>query len=358
MRTKIKRIVVKIGSSVIAPAGRLDSALVASLVKDIVNVEKKGYQVIVVSSGAIACGLNKMGYKKRPSDTHSLMALSSIGQILLMDVFNEKCKKHKRACAQILLTWEDFDERERFINIGKTVDTLLAMKVIPVINENDAISYKEIRFGDNDHLSALVANLVEAEQLIILSDVEGLMDGDVVVREVSRLDEKIKTLVKQDKKVHTVGGMVTKLKAAGIAISLGVRTVIACGRRKNVLSAIVAGKEIGTVFLPLSQEKAKARKRWFAYNKKVKGKLCIDEGAADALLNKGKSLLVVGICKVEGAFVKGDTVHVVDTQGCLLGHGLVNYAAQDLQERRERKFEHEVIHRDNFLKSFEGICYY
>lgn len=355
---KKKRIVVKIGSSVIAPAGKLDSALIASLIKDIVAVEKKGWQVIVVSSGAIACGLNKMGYKLRPQDTHSLMALSSMGQILLMDIFNEKCKKHKRTCAQILLTWEDFEARERFINIGKTVDKLLEMNVIPVINENDAVSYKEIRFGDNDLLSALVANVVEAEELIMLSDVEGLLDGNTVVSEVSRLDEKIKTLIKKEKKVHTVGGMVTKLKAAGIAISLGIRTVIAPGRRRNVVSGIVAGEKIGTVFLPLSKEKARARKRWFAYSKKVKGKVFIDAGAQDALLYKGRSLLAVGICKVEGNFVKGDTVHVVDCQGCLLGYGLMNYSADEFRDLTQKKFEKEVIHRDNFLKSFEGICYY
>ncbi len=355
---KKKRLVVKIGSSVIAPGGKLDSALIASLIKDIIAVEKKGYQVIVVSSGAIACGLNKMGYKRRPHGMHSLMALSSIGQILLMDIFNEKCKKHKRTCGQILLTWEDFEERQRFINIGKTVDHLLAMSVIPVINENDVVSYEEIRFGDNDHLSVLVANLVEAEQLIMLSDVEGLMDQDAVVRKVSRLDEKIKTLIKKEKKVHTVGGMETKLKAAGIAISLGIRTVIAHGRKAHVVSGIIAGDKIGTVFLPLSQEKARARKRWFACSKRVKGKVFIDEGAQEALLNRGKSLLAVGIADVEGTFVKGDTVHVVDMQGCLLGYGLVNYSVRDLQERKKRKFEREVIHRDNFLKIFEGWCSY
>jgi len=203
-----------------------------------------------------------------------------------------------------------------------------------------------------------VANLVEAEQLIMLSDVEGLMDQDTVVREVSRLDEKIKTLIKKEKKVHTVGGMETKLKAAGIAISLGIRTVIAHGRKAHVVSGIIAGDKIGTVFFPLSQEKARARKRWFAYSKKVKGKVFVDAGAQDALLHKGRSLLAVGVSKVEGDFLKGDTVHVVDAQGCLLGYGLVNYSAEEFKNLKQKKFKKEVIHRDNFLKSFAGICYY
>ena len=179
----MKTIVVKIGSSVIAPCGKLDKALIGRLVKDIVAVEQQGYRVILVSSGAIACGLNALGYKKRPQSTHTLMAISSLGQILLMDVFNEKFNKYKKMCAQILLTWDDFDVRNRFMNIRKTLQALFSLSVIPVINENDAVSHEEIRLGDNDCISARVADLIEADTLIMLSDVPGLLKNGAVVQD-------------------------------------------------------------------------------------------------------------------------------------------------------------------------------
>ncbi|MCK4912561.1 MAG: glutamate 5-kinase, partial [Candidatus Omnitrophica bacterium] len=192
-----KKIVVKIGSSVIAPKGKLDSSLVLQLVKDILLVEKKGYKVILVSSGAIACGLNQLKLKKRPKSIHTLMAISSLGQIILMDMFNNKFKKYKRNCAQILLTWDDFDIRQRYINISKTIVELLAINIIPIINENDVVSHEEIGIGDNDRLSAKVSDLIGAQQLIILSDIEGLLDGKRLVKEVARIDNNIRALVKK-----------------------------------------------------------------------------------------------------------------------------------------------------------------
>lgn len=342
----MRKIVVKIGSSVIAPKGKLDTPLINRIVKDILRVEKKGFRVILVSSGAIASGLKALGYDKRPSDIYTLMAISSFGQIILMDIFNNSFKRYRRKCAQILLTWEDFDIRDRFMNVRKTIDKLLEMNIIPVINENDAVSHQEIRFGDNDNLSARVAVLVEAEELIILSDVEGLLDGKFLVKEVPRIDARIISLARKEDKTYTSGGMSTKLKAAEIATSSGIKTVIACGYKKEVISCILREEPLGTLFLP-SQRKEKARKKWIA-SKKIKGRLYIDEGAKEALLNRGKSLLNVGIIDVEGNFKKGDAVAIVDRQGVILGCGLTHYAFEELKGLEKKRLEKEVVHRDNF----------
>lgn len=348
----IKKIIVKIGSSVIAPGGHLDSALVSKIVKDILNAENQGVKVILVSSGAAACGLTNLGYKRRPQDIHSLMAISSVGQILLMDVFNAKFKRYGRKCAQMLFTWDDFEDRKRFKNMSKIIDKLLSMNIIPVINANDAISHEEIRFGDNDRLSARVADLVSAEQLIILSDVEGLLKEDKVVDVVHKIDSEIEALVKIEDKIYTSGGMHTKLEAAEIASFSGIMTRIAYGREKNIINRIITGEALGTLFIP-SKKIEKARKRWIAFSKKIKGTIHIDDGAKDALMNKGKSLLGVGILKIEGDFKKDDAVNVTDTQGTILGRGLVNYGFNELN-LREKKLEKEVVHRDNFVNAVDG----
>ena len=356
MAKQAKKVVVKIGSSVIAPGGKLDSALITKIVEDILRVEKKGYKVVLVSSGAIACGLNCLGHKRRPNDTYALMAISSLGQIALMDVFNNKFKKYKRKCAQILLTWDDFDNRKRYMNIRKTIDKILSMGAIPVINENDVTSYDEIRFGDNDRLSALVADLIGASELIMLSDVEGLLRGDKLVKEVFKIDKKIASLAREEDKTHTSGGMLTKLEAARIATSSGIRTTIACGRKKQVISKALGGQPVGTIFFACS-DKEGAKKRWIASSKNIKGSLAIDEGAKNALLCKGRSLLNVGVTEVEGPFKEGDAVRVLDENGNFIGCGVVNYSYQDLKQAKKKRLQKEVIHRDNFVKSDEDWCY-
>ena len=352
----MKKIVVKIGSSVIASKGKLDSGLASRLVKDILSVEREGYKVILVSSGAIACGLNQLKLKKRPEDMHTLMAISSLGQIILMDVFNAKFKKHKRTCAQILLTWDDFDNRKRYMNIRKTIEELLTLGAIPIINENDVVSHEEIGIGDNDRLSAFVADLIGAEQLIILSDIEGLLDGERLVKEVVQINDKIKALVKKQDKAHTKGGMDTKLEAATKANLSGIRTIIANGRKKDVISRIIKGDGIGTLFLPC-QKIEKSRKRWID-SKQIKGTITIDDGAKEALLNKGKSLLAVGITEFTSGFNKGDAVIVIDKEEVALGCGLVNYSSEDLKKSKSKRFEKEVIHRDNFVKVVQGWSYH
>ena len=354
MAKEAEKIVVKIGSSVIAPKGKLDSNLVSRLVKDILSVEREGYKVILVSSGAIACGLNQLKLNKRPKEMLTLMAISSLGQIALMDIFNTKFKKHKRICAQVLLTWDDFDNRKRFMNIRKTIEKLLVISAIPIINENDVVSCEEIGIGDNDRLSAFVADLIGAGQLIILSDIEGLLDGERLVKEVTQIDDKVKALVKKQDKTHTKGGMDTKLMAATKANLSGIRTIIANGRKKDVILRIVKGDSIGTLFLPC-QKIERSRKRWID-SKQIKGMVIVDDGAKDALLNKGKSLLGVGITEVRSKFNKGDAVVVVDSRGEALGCGLVNYSSDDFV--KNKRFEKEVIHRDNFVKVAQGWSYH
>jgi glutamate 5-kinase len=347
-----RKIVVKVGSSVIAPEGKLSSLRIRKLVEDIIEAEKKGYKAIIVSSGAVICGLNKLGYKSKPQDIHSLMALSSLGQIILMGIYGEKFKKYKKLCAQILLTWDDFDNRKRFLNAKKTINKLLNLGIMPIINENDAVSFEEIRFGDNDRLSALVADLVGAEMLIILSDVDGVIEKGKVIEVIHKIDSKTFSLVKKKNSSFTSGGMLTKLEASKITISSGIKTVIANGKVENVISRILEGERIGTLFLP-TKKIEEARKRWIAFGKKIKGKIYIDDGAKEAILNRGKSLLSVGIIKIEGDFKRRDAVEILDKNGIICGRGLVNYSSEELSEFKKKKFEREIIHRNDFVKSEE-----
>jgi len=347
----MKKIVVKIGSSVIAPQGKLDSGLVSQLVQDVLWAEEQGYKAIIVSSGAIACGMDALGLRRRPQDTYALMAISSLGQILLMDVFNAKFKRHNRRCAQILLTWDDFDNRKRFMNVRKTIDKLLGMNAVPIVNENDAVSYEEIRLGDNDCISARLADLSGAERLIILSDVVGLLDGTALIKEVTVIDENILALARQEDKTHTSGGMQTKLVAARIASASGIQTTIAYGREKNIIQRILQGENVGTSFIA-SKKISKARKRWIIFSKKVKGRVFIDDGAKAAIVERGKSLLGVGIIKASGTFSAGDCVEVVNAEGVLVGYGIVNYDSASIAQ--QKKFAKEVVHRDNFVRVSRG----
>jgi glutamate 5-kinase len=345
----MKKIVVKIGSSVLAPQGKLEPELINNFVSDIVQAQGLGYRIIVVTSGAIACGLNALKLKKRPESSHSLMAIASLGQIILMDAYEAAFKKYGKLCAQILLTWDDFDNRQRFLNARITIDKLLAMGIIPVINENDAVSSEEIKFGDNDRLSALVSDLVHAEKLIILSDVEGLIDENGKIKDfVERVDTKIYKLIKDKRSAFTSGGMAAKLKAAEISSLSGVKLIIASGKEEKLISRIIKGEHLGTIFLPAAKVE-RARKRWIAFSKKIKGKICIDDGAKEAILKKGRSLLAVGIIKAEGNFKKNDAVCVTDKEGNIIGCGLVNYFCDELKDYKIKKFEKEVIHRDNFV---------
>ena len=344
----MKKIVIKIGSSVVAPRGKIDKKFVSNFIKDIVNLEKQGRKIVLVSSGAIACGMDKLGFKRRPQDVASLMALASLGQIDLMDIYAKCLSKYKKKCAQILLTWDDFNDRRRYLNARNTIEKLLKFKVLPIINENDTISSEEIRFGDNDRLSALLSDLIGAKTLIILSDVDGLYSENGLIKRVDTIDKKVMSIAGKANGQHTSGGMVTKLEAAKIASSSGIKTIIANGRAEEVILRIVKGHDIGTVFAPRKKVE-RARKRWIAFSRKKRGRIFIDKGAKDALLSHNKSLLAVGITGVEGEFMKGDAVDVVNDEGKIIGCGIIGYSSEEVKKIRGKKLMREVIHRDNFV---------
>ena len=347
-----KKIVVKLGSSIIAPQGKLNEAMVKNIARDIVALEKKGIRTILVSSGAIACGLNTLKYKTRPQDIATLMALASLGQVMLMNVYSRQFAAYRKTCGQVLLTWDDFSERKRYLNARHTIERLLKLGVIPIINENDAVASEEIKFGDNDMLSALVSDLIGAQCLIILSNVEGLLRQNTLIPVVEKIDTGVMSLARKEDSIFTAGGMVTKLEAAKVSTSAGIKTVIAHGNTKGVISKIMSGEDVGTMFLP-QKTITKAKKRWIAFSKRVKGKVYIDEGAKQAILERGKSLLACGIIKVEGKFQKHDAVEILDQRGTSVGCGLIEYTSHELENVKVRRFEREIIHRDNFVKKEE-----
>jgi len=358
-----KRIVINIGSSMITKdSAALDGEVIASLAAQVASLLSRRKEVIMISSGAIASGMNILGLTKRPKKISLLQAIAAIGQNKLMRSYEDAFVKEGLHVAQLLLTREDFSNRKRYLNAHATLLELLRYRTVPIVNENDTVSIDEIKFGDNDTLSSHVASLIGADLLIILSDVEGFYYGEknaaCVLKVIADIDEKITTKACGTKKESSVGGMVSKLDAARITMTSGIPMVLAHGRRKNVLCDILDGKDIGTLFLP--KAKLTARFRWVAHAGKAKGRIVVDKGAREALTAKRKSLLSSGIVKVNGDFSKGDIVAIADETGCDFARGLVNYAAGDLlkvkglnsQRLKELFGEHaksEVIHRDNIV---------
>ncbi|MFC1667514.1 glutamate 5-kinase [Candidatus Omnitrophota bacterium] len=357
---RVKRIVVKVGTSVLISKGfALDKDWIKSFVKQISVLFEQGREVIVVSSGAIAAGMHLLNLKKRPRSLPEQQACAALGQGYLMNMYEEFFKKRGLHAAQILLTWEDMRERRRYLNAENTLHTLLAKKAVPVINENDTVAVDEIKFGDNDMLSALVANLTGADALIMLTDVDGLcLDSKKsCVDMVREIDSRVERAACGTDKECSRGGMKTKLESCKIAMSSGVYCVIANGRRKDVILNILKGENVGTIFVP-KKNKMHARKRWIAYNAKDQGKLIVDDGAKDALVKKNKSLLACGVKAVEGRFSYGDVVLIATANGVEFARGLSNYSAKDLNKIKGMKtrdaeniiesgFYQEVVHRDN-----------
>jgi len=358
-----KRIVVKVGTSVLASGdGGLDrkwfddfSRQVGGLIKE----RKK--EIIIVSSGAIAAGMHLLGMKKRPRTLPEQQACAAIGQGLLINAYRDSFEKEGLCVAQILLTREDIRDRHRYLNAENTLRTLLDKSIVPIINENDTVAIEEIKFGDNDTLSALSANLVGAELLIILTDVEGFRLPQKkeyldIVKEIDFLIEKSAGLASSE---YSTGGMKTKLEACKICMSSGIYCVIANGRRKNVLVDILNGERIGTLFVP-KKARLKARKRWVAYNARPRGRIIVDEGARSALVEKHSSLLACGVKSVEGDFSYGDVVSIVSIEGVEFARGLSNYSSTNLEKIKgkntkeaekilKENFYEEVVHRDNLV---------
>jgi len=361
----IKRVVIKVGSSVIATDQMKPRiAHLNSLTEQMSALRRKNIEVILVSSGAIVLGMGELNRKKRSTDLPSLQALAAIGQTVLMRKYNELFNKNKQKCAQILLTWDDFDNRLRYNNARNTLQAMLGWGVIPVINENDTISTDEIKFGDNDKLSALVASLVQADLLILLSDVEGLYDlkskskklfkeikeitNDIEEKTLGNVSYSLTAVNHSAKKQMSKGGMATKLDAVKVATHAKIPCVIANGGTKDVLLRILKGERIGTLFME-REEKVIARKHWISFGAKPKGIVCVDNGAKQALLEGHKSLLLPGVVSWEGHFKKDDVIIVQDMHRHEIARGISNYSIVTIANIKEKRGQREVIHRDNLV---------
>lgn len=346
---KYKRIVIKVGSSFLYPdretfcEGAIDT-LAAGIAKAVAG--KK--EIILVSSGAIAIGMSVLKLTQRPKGLAVLQAAAAVGQHFLMSYYSRALRKRNLECAQVLLTWEDFNDRKRYLNAKNTLLELLRLGVVPIVNENDTVSAEEIKFGDNDRLSALVSSLVLSDLLIMLSDVDGLLTADgQVVPLVDKISSDIKALACPTEKKTCVGGMITKLEAAKITMDSGIDCVIANGKKENIIEKVIALPERnGTLFV--SQEGLAAKERWIAFSSKPKGKVQVDEGAKHALLHK-KSLLSVGITALEGNFEANDVVSLIDTRGSEFARGRTSISSKLLDKVKGNRYHKEIIHCDNIV---------
>ncbi|MCK8825177.1 glutamate 5-kinase [Fuchsiella alkaliacetigena] len=364
---KATRIVVKIGSSTLTHAtAKLDLGQIESLIRQLVDLKNQDKELIVVTSGAISAGRGKLNLEEAPQTIPQKQALAAVGQGLLMQIYEKIFSEYGKTIAQVLLTRRDVTDRKRYLNSRNTLLQLLDYGIIPVINENDTVAVDEIKFGDNDTLSALVASLVDAELLIILSDVEGIYTGDPrsddsaeLITEISEITAEIEELAGGAGSSRGTGGMVTKVEAAKVSTKAGIITMIANGSQEGVLRKIVQGENPGTVFIPAAERLAQ-RKKWIAFNLSVTGELVVDAGAATAILERGTSLLPCGIVEVEGDFKAGDVVDIINPQSELIGRGIVNYSAaelenikglqsQEIESELGYKDYDEAIHRDNLV---------
>lgn len=362
----MKRVVIKIGSNILASAVLgLNTKRLQSIAKDVSDVADRGYEIIIVSSGAIAAGLKKLGLKEKPKDIRLKQASAAIGQSSLMWAYERSFAKFNKKVAQILLTRDDIANRLRYINAKNTLFTLLSYGIIPLINENDPIAVDEIKFGDNDMLAALVAVLVEADTLVILSDVEGLYTKNPghkdakLIDSVEEITAGIEKFAEGRGSAVSTGGMYSKLLAAKQANNHGIPVVIMNGKKSGMLTRFFNGEKIGTYFKP-KKEKLSSRKGWIAYGLKSKGTIYLDDGAVKALITLGKSLLPSGITKIAGNFDIGDCVNCVSREGREIAKGLTNYKSDDIERIKGKKtteiekilgykYSDEVIHRDNMV---------
>ena len=362
-----KRLVVKVGSSLVTNEGRgLDEGAIGEWCRQLSVLVAQGREVIMVSSGAIAEGMKRLGWLVRPHAVHELQAAAAVGQMGLAQMYETKFRGHGLGSAQVLLTHADLADRERYLNARSTLLTLLKLGVVPVINENDTVVNDEIKFGDNDTLGALVANLIEADALVILTDQPGLFTADPrkdpqarLVREAKAGDPALEAMAGGTGSILGRGGMLTKILAARRAAGSGASTVIAWGREPDALLRLVAGESIGTLLLAQTQ-KLQARKQWIADHLQLRGAVTVDEGAALKLRHEGKSLLPIGMTGVEGEFSRGEMIAVRDGDGVEIARGLANYASHEARlicRRSSVEFERllgyaaepEMLHRDNMV---------
>jgi glutamate 5-kinase len=362
---RVRRLVVKIGSRVLVNEHQgLDESRLASLVAQMAGERKAGREVICVSSGAVAAGLREMGFKARPTDLPSVQAAAAIGQARLMQLYRNLFGQHNLIVAQVLLTHADLRSRERHLNARNTFSTLLEHGVVPIVNENDTVSVEEIRFGDNDQLSALVAMLVHADLLVMLTTTEGLLTrppelAGELVPHVPRVTKEVTAMAGAPASTLSLGGMRSKVLAAEMVTRAGERVVIANGSIDGVVGKILAGENVGTLFEPRT-EKLGGRKRWIAFFDHPKGLIRVDDGAGAAVASKGRSLLPVGVTAVEGSFARGEPVRILGPDGSEIARGLVNYSADEVRRLAGRKTSEiaeilgrrdyeEIVHRDNMV---------
>jgi glutamate 5-kinase len=364
---RLRRIVVKIGSNIIASALEgLDTDMIDHISSDISMITSEGSDVIIVSSGAVAAGMKKLGLKTKPTDIRFKQAAAAVGQSSLMWAYEKAFAENGKKVAQVLLTREDFADRKKYINSKNTLMTLLSFGIIPVINENDTVTTDEIKFGDNDNLASLVSIMIEADQLFILSDVDGLYEADPgsnpqaeIVSYVEEITPLIERMAGDAGSSVGTGGMFSKVLAAKKATSHGIAVNIINGKKAGLLISAVKGQRSGTFFRPC-QDRLPQRKGWIAYSSRSKGSVILDEGAVRAVRDGNKSLLPSGIVSVEGIFEVGDSVYCVTGKGKRIAKGLINYSSSDLNKIKGRKtheieellgfkYSDEAIHRDNLV---------
>jgi len=360
-------VVVKVGTNVLSTDDdQLDAARINSLAEQLYAIGSSGRKLVLVSSGAIGAGMGLLGLKQRPKDLSHLQAAAAVGQAHLIHIYDKAFRPHGYHAAQLLLTANDFKNRSRYLNVRNTLLTLAEYHAIPIVNENDTVSTEEIKLGDNDRLAAMVAGAIQANLLIILSVVDGLLTGDPSdpasqrLPLVERFDEELLNLVGASKSSRGTGGMKTKLEAVHTATANGVNVIIANGKRPDILNELMRGEDVGTLFLG-EGDGPSAWKRWIGYTLPPKGRFVLDHGARHAVERQGKSLLAAGIIRIEGEFAKGEVVALVDAQtGDEFARGLTNYdhtAAQSIAGKRKDEISRtlgtvpydEVIHRDNLV---------
>jgi glutamate 5-kinase len=363
----VRRVVVKIGSQILSSESGIEETRIKGLVQDLAGLHDQGKEVIVVSSGAVAAGMSRLGLSERPKTIPQKQALAAVGQIKLMALYEKHFSRFNKSVAQVLLTHEDLANRHRYLNAKHTLKTLLDSSIIPIVNENDTVAVEEMKFGDNDHLSSLVATLLAADLLVVLSDVNGIYDRDPRLHQGAELIPLIldirmskKSLSGESQSFFGTGGISSKIDAAEKAAAAGIPTIIANGLENGILLRVFDTKDdTGTLVLP-EENRLASRKHWIAYNLKPSGEIVVDQGAYEALVRKGKSLLPSGLREVQGSFGVGDCVRCLDLEGREFARGLINYSAQELNQIKglhTSKIEKilgykaydEIIHRDNLV---------
>lgn len=348
----VTRIVVKLGTGVLTDSRKQpDQAQMERLVAQIAEQRKGGKEIVLVTSGAVGAGMGVLGYEKRPGEVAELQACAAVGQSRLMATYEQLFRAFGLAVAQVLLTHEDLEHHERHLNARNALVTLLNRGVVPIINENDVVSITELKFGDNDKLSALVASLLPADLLIILTTVDGVIENfgkanPKTIPLIEKIDARVENLAGGTDSATAVGGMASKIQAAKIVVRSGIPLVIASGKKKNVLAQVMAGEEEGTMFVP-QPARLQGRKRWIAFFHHPRGSLFVDEGARKALREAGKSLLPPGVARCEGGFDAGDVVRICDLDGTEFARGIAKFSAAEVRGRKLARVE--IVHRDDLV---------